>query len=296
MVAPIPLQIKKEAVTDATKRALRYFGNLLGNCAYDKTFLENITKVAKKGKPSFNVGELHRPDKEWPDPPAYNARRGSTLKNETFASQMPAGEGNDEPEAGPSSRPMLATSVSKQPIAPATRPGGQQQNGNAVRPQGGQQAHPSANTNRNTTVSNAPRPTYAPQAGRAPQANPANNNVQRAAPPKVAPAPHAPIHRPALAAEESDEFSGMFDGDDEDDLPLAPEEGGVGEVLDESFLAEGEIADDSGFVDAVPMETDGHMEKQVKMENPGPSEQTRGAVPQHWSSGSGGQVSESANS
>lgn len=33
---------RKEAVTDAMKRALRMFGNRLGNCAYDKAFLRQV--------------------------------------------------------------------------------------------------------------------------------------------------------------------------------------------------------------------------------------------------------------
>ena len=33
---------RKEAVTDATKRALRLFGNRLGNCMYDHDFLKNL--------------------------------------------------------------------------------------------------------------------------------------------------------------------------------------------------------------------------------------------------------------
>ncbi|KAI9638506.1 recombination protein Rad52 [Dioszegia hungarica] len=36
---------KKEAVTDATKRALRSFGNVLGNCLYDKSFTANVSKM-----------------------------------------------------------------------------------------------------------------------------------------------------------------------------------------------------------------------------------------------------------
>ena len=32
------IQCKKEAVTDALKRTLRNFGNLLGNCLYDKEY------------------------------------------------------------------------------------------------------------------------------------------------------------------------------------------------------------------------------------------------------------------
>ncbi|EJC98404.1 Rad52/22 double-strand break repair protein [Fomitiporia mediterranea MF3/22] len=37
---------KKEAVTDGVKRALRNFGNLLGNCLYDKQYAKEIVKMA----------------------------------------------------------------------------------------------------------------------------------------------------------------------------------------------------------------------------------------------------------
>lgn len=50
---------KKEAATDAMKRALRNFGNVLGNCLYDKDYLSRITKV--KVQPSkWDAGDLHR--------------------------------------------------------------------------------------------------------------------------------------------------------------------------------------------------------------------------------------------
>lgn len=38
-------QCQKEAVTDAIKRSLRMFGNVLGNCIYDKSFISNVSKV-----------------------------------------------------------------------------------------------------------------------------------------------------------------------------------------------------------------------------------------------------------
>jgi hypothetical protein len=44
---------KKEAVSDARKRALRIFGNALGNCIYDK---EHIKKVTLVGSPSHVLG------------------------------------------------------------------------------------------------------------------------------------------------------------------------------------------------------------------------------------------------
>lgn len=36
---------KKEGTTDGLKRALRSFGNVLGNCIYDKEYLAKVTKI-----------------------------------------------------------------------------------------------------------------------------------------------------------------------------------------------------------------------------------------------------------
>ena len=46
---------KKEGTTDALKRALRTFGNILGNCIYDKEFVAKVTKI-KVAPVSFPVG------------------------------------------------------------------------------------------------------------------------------------------------------------------------------------------------------------------------------------------------
>ncbi|KAG9230581.1 hypothetical protein BJ875DRAFT_150846 [Amylocarpus encephaloides] len=50
---------KKEGTTDALKRALRSFGNLLGNCIYDKEYLQKVTKV-KAHPTKWDVDNLHR--------------------------------------------------------------------------------------------------------------------------------------------------------------------------------------------------------------------------------------------
>jgi DNA repair and recombination protein RAD52 len=50
---------KKEATTDALKRALRNFGNVLGNCIYDKAYLTKVMKV-KPTSPKWDVDALHR--------------------------------------------------------------------------------------------------------------------------------------------------------------------------------------------------------------------------------------------
>ncbi|KAH3022451.1 hypothetical protein KXW60_003876 [Aspergillus fumigatus] len=50
---------KKEGTTDALKRALRNFGNVLGNCIYDKEYVAKVTKV--KATPArWDVDDLHR--------------------------------------------------------------------------------------------------------------------------------------------------------------------------------------------------------------------------------------------
>ncbi|PMD43952.1 recombination protein Rad52 [Hyaloscypha variabilis F] len=50
---------KKEGTTDALKRALRNFGNVLGNCIYDKEYLKQVTKI--KAQPTkWDVEKLHR--------------------------------------------------------------------------------------------------------------------------------------------------------------------------------------------------------------------------------------------
>ncbi|RAH46837.1 RAD52 DNA repair protein RADC [Aspergillus brunneoviolaceus CBS 621.78] len=50
---------KKEGTTDALKRALRNFGNVLGNCIYDKDYVSKVTKV-KAAPARWDVDELHR--------------------------------------------------------------------------------------------------------------------------------------------------------------------------------------------------------------------------------------------
>ncbi|KAE8146698.1 hypothetical protein BDV25DRAFT_46712 [Aspergillus avenaceus] len=50
---------KKEGTTDALKRTLRNFGNVLGNCIYDKDYVSKVTKV-KTAPAKWDVDDLHR--------------------------------------------------------------------------------------------------------------------------------------------------------------------------------------------------------------------------------------------
>ncbi|SLM40910.1 Rad52/22 double-strand break repair protein [Lasallia pustulata] len=50
---------KKEGTTDALKRALRNFGNILGNCIYDKEYLAKVTKL-RIAPSKWDADNLHR--------------------------------------------------------------------------------------------------------------------------------------------------------------------------------------------------------------------------------------------
>ena len=50
---------KKEGTTDALKRALRNFGNVLGNCVYDKEYITKVSKI-KVGAGKWDVNDLYR--------------------------------------------------------------------------------------------------------------------------------------------------------------------------------------------------------------------------------------------
>lgn len=51
---------KKEGTTDGMKRALRNFGNVLGNCIYDQDFVKQVTKIKANPVKKFDEDNLHR--------------------------------------------------------------------------------------------------------------------------------------------------------------------------------------------------------------------------------------------
>lgn len=74
---------KKSAVTDALKRSLRSFGNALGNCLYDKSFLAKIDKV-KFDPPDFDENNLFRPSDE-----ISEVSRAGTIETEAIPKPAP---------------------------------------------------------------------------------------------------------------------------------------------------------------------------------------------------------------
>ncbi|KAL7942160.1 hypothetical protein V8C42DRAFT_332718 [Trichoderma barbatum] len=51
---------KKEGTTDALKRTLRNFGNVLGNCIYDQDYVKQVTKIKSQTNKKFDPDNLHR--------------------------------------------------------------------------------------------------------------------------------------------------------------------------------------------------------------------------------------------
>ncbi|KAJ0370222.1 hypothetical protein COL154_001353 [Colletotrichum chrysophilum] len=198
---------KKEGTTDALKRALRNFGNVLGNCIYDKDYLSKVTKM-KVAPTKFNEGELHRHSdfaakKEekaaLPPPPPV-------VKQETTADSLEdlledfdeadfavvEGEHPDEvvlPPAVNNTANSRAASVAPAPPVPQhmqtsnNRPLGRSTSaGNLGRaPQTPNQAHsrpqPQAAYGNRPQPPNQPRAPTNPTAPSAPAAPPANGNM-----------------------------------------------------------------------------------------------------------------------
>ncbi|EEA27895.1 DNA repair protein rad52 [Talaromyces marneffei ATCC 18224] len=103
---------KKEGTTDGLKRALRTFGNVLGNCIYDKEYLAKVTRL-KVAPSKWDAENLHRhpdfaptkkepvPDRKLPEevelPPRlieYNNRK-ETSSHETLTFDGDAEFGSD---------------------------------------------------------------------------------------------------------------------------------------------------------------------------------------------------------
>ncbi|KAM9377475.1 DNA repair protein RAD52 homolog [Pholidichthys leucotaenia] len=74
---------RKEAVTDGMKRALKCFGNALGNCILDKEYLLAINKIPKQPPPPLNPAQTKRSEGE---PSVEKARFGSLVREESLIS------------------------------------------------------------------------------------------------------------------------------------------------------------------------------------------------------------------
>ncbi|KAK9466892.1 hypothetical protein V1512DRAFT_262589 [Lipomyces arxii] len=116
---------KKEATTDGLKRALRNFGNSLGNCLYDSSYIKQVTKVHAPAR-QFDPGELHRaPDVKTA---LEQLRRRKDKENEreqeqaqntenTALTTSNSGQGSSRPQ-----HPKPENLPNRPPIRPQTAP------------------------------------------------------------------------------------------------------------------------------------------------------------------------------
>ncbi|CAE6467745.1 unnamed protein product [Rhizoctonia solani] len=180
------LKCKKEAVTDAIKRTLRNFGNVLGNCLYDKQYVSEIAKI-KAPVVKLDKDTLHRrPDLAGPvpnipprestlQPTAPSPRNPPTARppgnpsplatstpitNRTIGGQLPTPDTSLVAPAAPAIQPVLQTNTS---LNTNQRPSGNA-NSAATSPV----ARPSGTSNVNARVT-SPAPGANPEV-RAPQA------------------------------------------------------------------------------------------------------------------------------
>ncbi|XP_036961783.1 DNA repair protein RAD52 homolog [Acanthopagrus latus] len=79
---------RKEAVTDGMKRALKCFGNALGNCIQDKEYLLAINKITKQPPPPLDPAKTKRSEGE---PSVEKARFSSLIREEKPASAVGPG-------------------------------------------------------------------------------------------------------------------------------------------------------------------------------------------------------------
>ncbi|XP_029908782.1 DNA repair protein RAD52 homolog isoform X2 [Myripristis murdjan] len=76
---------RKEAVTDGMKRALKCFGNALGNCILNKEYLIAINKIPKQPSPPLDPAQTKRSDHE---PLVEKARFSSLARDEKVGSAV----------------------------------------------------------------------------------------------------------------------------------------------------------------------------------------------------------------
>ncbi|OAJ40190.1 hypothetical protein BDEG_23954 [Batrachochytrium dendrobatidis JEL423] len=73
---------KKEAVTDSLKRALRCFGNSLGNCFYDKNYMKKLSKLPVPKQKPVTVADLYRHNDFLIDTPGHPAKEAPPIETD----------------------------------------------------------------------------------------------------------------------------------------------------------------------------------------------------------------------
>ncbi|KAI0472770.1 hypothetical protein GGR56DRAFT_667130 [Xylariaceae sp. FL0804] len=162
---------KKEGTTDALKRALRSFGNVLGNCIYDKDYLAKVTKI-KVGPTKFDENNLHRHGdfvKKEPDAVKVEPRNGLDKRSESAGPNASSNALSLDEEFGDFDMADFGVTEDGHPDE-VVLPGSHEQGGNAndksqsIRPDGYDRNRPTANAMQPPlrAVGQPPRPPQTP--------------------------------------------------------------------------------------------------------------------------------------
>jgi DNA repair and recombination protein RAD52 len=109
-------------VTDALKRSLRNFGNLLGNCLYDKSYTQEIVKI-KVPVAKFDKSQLHRrpefdESRQQPAAGPFTSTMTPIVKTETATKPLSSIPPHMRPGATPNTKPNTYHSTPPPPYIP----------------------------------------------------------------------------------------------------------------------------------------------------------------------------------
>ncbi|KAJ8693851.1 DNA repair protein rad52, variant 2 [Pleurotus ostreatus] len=238
---------KKEAVTDAIKRALRNFGNLLGNCLYDKAYTQEIVKI-KVPPPKFDKSDLHRrPEFEETKPDIRQLEAGLSTSGIASTSHAPqqACSSSSSSMNRPSTNPAnlqrtsaaVATTSTSTPVADIKGKG---------------RAVPGANIGLNTPVTTPANPAGRPNANRGTMPPPpafgkafnssvSNGSVQRLPEPRATGSASTGINQPKMPPRPP---SALSRGPNVEPVSVEPR---VSHNIDPGLPEEAEIDPDESF-------------------------------------------------
>jgi DNA repair and recombination protein RAD52 len=107
---------KKEAVSDARKRALRLFGNALGNCIYDKEHINRVkNKVKSASSSTVSYDQLRLAVDPSPPDPEPSSTSNSTYSNQLLSSEQQQQQQQQQTiQSSLNGQPLLPVSVNHQ--------------------------------------------------------------------------------------------------------------------------------------------------------------------------------------
>ena len=105
---------KKEASTDALKRALRIFGNSAGNCLYDKDYIRHLSRMPVPPQPALQPDQLYRSQSS--NPAVVKTESSSSGFSMSHAVVTASNTGGMNNNANPLNQPAQTGNQSTKPV------------------------------------------------------------------------------------------------------------------------------------------------------------------------------------